>query len=139
MVPAHQQGIVYHLLVSVWKQFSWHCPFNGVVDSLFNVTVYISTYKIAGVWIFNNVTHGKHETGEEKKQTTSLCLSTYFNILIRVLLLIKTLICRLHTMFYTHRHGKKTDDIYRLHSMFYTHRNGEKKNRRHHFAYLHFF
>ena len=44
---------------------------------------------------------------KEKKQTTSLCLSTYFNILIRVLLLIKTFICRLHTMFYTHRHGKK--------------------------------
>ena len=49
---------------------------------------------------------------KKKKQTTSLCLSTYFNIFIRVLLLIKTFICRILTMCYTPRHGKKkTDDI----------------------------
>ena len=35
----------------------------------------------------------------------------YLHILIRVLLLIENLICRVHTMFYTHKYGKKTDDI----------------------------
>ena len=98
-----------------------------MVESLFSITVYLRI-KLQG-YEYSTMLHTENMKRERrKKQTTSFCLSTYFNILIRVLLLIKTLICRLHTMFYTHRHGKKkTDDIYRLHTMFYTHRNGKKE------------
>ena len=80
---------------------------NGVVESLFNVTVYLRI-KLQG-YEYSTMLHTENMQRKKrrKKQTTSLCLSTYFNILIRVLLLIKTLICRLHTMFHTHRYGKK--------------------------------
>ena len=60
---------------------------------------------------------------KEKKQTTSLCLSTYFNILIRVLLLIKTLIL----CFTLIDMEKKDRRHYGLHIMFYTHRNAKKR------------
>ena len=51
--------------------------------------------------------YNTHRNGEKNRRHHF----AYLHILIRVLLLIENLICRVHTMFYTHRNGKITDDI----------------------------